>query len=184
MCHDRGMPTRAVAPEPLPLTRNNGFDMFRFMVFLSFLLFMIRPAGAQSTTWDLTAKYGPPEVERYQVTPEASLTVAYGRDRAVCQFLVEPRSTSVFWSAPTKEPRTMSVELVDRLLNELVPPGVRHGKARQMFEQFSCSALKTEDYDNVQITRATNECVPAEKNVASIMIKWKRPACPEPKTAR
>jgi hypothetical protein len=110
------------------------YIMVRFAVSLGFLLFTVRVADAQSNTWELTAKYGPPEVERYRVTPEVNLTVAYGRDRTVCQLLVEPRTASVLETAPTGEPRTISADLADDLLNELLPLGVRQGEARAMVE--------------------------------------------------
>src|ERR1700729_1036647 len=145
---------------------------------------MPRVAVAQSDTLGLTARYGPPEVERYQVTPQVSLTVLYGRDRTVCQLSVEPRpSTSALKPTPAKEPPTISTDLVDSLLNELLPLGVRQGEARLMAQQMSCAALLSEDYDNVRIARATNECAPAAKNVESLTIQWKRPECPEQKTA-
>jgi hypothetical protein len=157
------------------------FDMYtmvRFAVSLGFLLFMVRVMDAQSNTWELTAKYGPLEIERYRVTPEVSLTVAYGRDRTVCQLLVEPRTASVLETAPTREPPTISADLADDLLNELLPLGVRQGEARAMVEQMGCPALLSEDYDNVRITRAINDCAPAAKNVTSMAIQWKRPECP------
>ena len=125
------------------------------------------------------------KMERYQVTPETSLTVVYGRDRTVCQLLVEPRSsTSVLKPAPVKQPLTISTERVDSLLNELLPVGVRQGEARVMAEQMSCAAVKSEDYDNVRISRATNECAPAGKNVESLTIQWKRPECLAQNTPR
>jgi hypothetical protein len=144
------------------------YIMLRFTVFLGLLLFIARFAGAQSNTWELTAKYGPPELERYRVTPEVSLTVEYGRDRTVCRLLVEPRTKSV---------SEISADLVDKLLNELLPLGVRQGEARVMVEQMGCPALLSEDYDNVRIARAMNDCAPAGKNVTSMVIEWKQPEC-------
>jgi hypothetical protein len=73
---------------------------------------------------------------------------------------------------------TISTDLVNNVLSELLPLGVRQGEARVMAEQMGCPGLISEDYDNVKITRATNECAPAEKNVESLAIQWKRPECP------
>jgi hypothetical protein len=156
--------------------------MLHFVVFLG-LSSVVPVAFAQSNTWELTARYGPPEVERYQVTPEVSLTARYGRDRTVCQLSIEPRTASIFGPAPTGEPLTISTDLVDSLLNELLPLGVRQGEARVMVQQMGCPALISEEYDNVRITRATNDCAPPGKNVTSMGIQWKRPECPERNTA-
>jgi hypothetical protein len=144
------------------------YIMVRFTVFVGLLSFMVRAAGAQSNTWELTAKYGPPEIEQYRVTPEVSLTVEYGQDRAICRLLVEPRTKSVL---------EISADLVDKLLNELLPLGVRQGEARTMLEQMGCPALLSEDYANVRIARAMNDCAPAGKNVTSLVIEWKKPEC-------
>jgi hypothetical protein len=153
--------------------------VLRFTVFLGLLPSLIRVSIAQSNTWELTAKYGPPEVERYQVTPEVSLTATYGRDRTVCQLSVEPRSAkSVSKPSASKGPITISTDLVDRLLSELLPTGARQGEARVMVERMGCPGFLSEDYDNVRITRATDECAPAGKNVESLTIQWKRPECP------
>jgi len=159
--------------------------VLRFAAFLGVLSSIVRVAAAQSNTSELTARYGPPEVERYQVTPKVSLTVVYGRDHAVCQLSIEPRSsTSAIKPAPTGEPLTISSDLADSLLNELLPLGLRQGEARVMAEQMGCPALLSEDYDNVRIARTTNACAPAAKNVESLAIQWKRPECTEQKTAR
>jgi len=145
------------------------YIMPHFMVLVVLLSFMVRAAGAQSNTWELTAKYGPPELEQYRVTPEISLTVEYGQDRTICQLLVEPRTKSV---------SEISGDLVDKLLNELLPLGARQGEARTMLEQMGCPALLSEDYDNVRIARAMNDCAPAGKSVTSMVIEWKQPECP------
>jgi hypothetical protein len=163
------------------------FDMYvmvRLVVLLGLWSFTVRAAGAQSNTWELTAKYGPPELERYRISPEVSLTVEYGRDRAVCRLLVEPRTTSASGSAASREPVTISADLADNLLNEMLPPGVRKGEAKTMAEQMGCPGLLLEDYDNVRITRGINDCAPAAKNVTSMTIQWKRSECPERNTVR
>jgi hypothetical protein len=46
-----------------------------------------------------------------------------------------------------------------------------------MLEQMGCPALLSEDYDNVRIARAVNDCAPAGKNVTELMIEWKQPEC-------
>jgi hypothetical protein len=46
-----------------------------------------------------------------------------------------------------------------------------------MVEQMGCPALLSEDYDNVRIARAMNDCAPAGKNVTSMVIEWKQPEC-------
>jgi hypothetical protein len=149
-------------------------DLLRFGILPSLLFAAVQAATAQNTGESLSATYGPPELERYTVSPDATLTVTYGRDRAVCQLALQPRPASHGVAA------TISAELADSLLNEWAPPGLLQGQARLMIEQMGCAAHKMENYDNVQISRSTNECAPLEKNVTSLVIRWKQAECPAP----
>jgi hypothetical protein len=150
---------------------------------LSLFLFLVCPAGAQNTS-DLTAKFGPPTLERYHVRPDVSLIVTYGQDHLACSLRVEPWQPFTFPGERTKpsrgrEPRSISSDLADQLLNDLVPPSTRIGPPLQMVERAGCIARGLTEHQNVRISRGTDECLAGNNNVTSLVIQWKRPECPE-----
>jgi hypothetical protein len=135
---------------------------------IAFLFFCLTASSAiAQNTMELTAQYGPPELESYQVADGVTLTVTYGRDRLACNLLLQPRA-----GTSTEIPST----LVDKLLDQLVPPRDRKGKAQGMAQQYGCAAAISERYENVSITRVTNECAQPDK-VQSLNIHWTRPEC-------
>ena len=88
----------------------------------------MRPAltTAQDTK-DLTAKYGPPELEVYQVTPDVRLAVSFDRNHTACRLVLEPRADPVPASG-TRASGTMPTSLVDQIIADFVPPEDRKGE--------------------------------------------------------
>jgi hypothetical protein len=132
-----------------------------------FLCLAAACATAQ-TTIELTAQYGPPESESYQVADGVTLTVTYGKDRQACQILLQPRPASNT-SIPSN--------LVDKLVDQLVPPRDRKGKPLRMAQQSGCASAISDQYENVSITRSSNDCAPKDEKVQSLTIQWTRPDC-------
>jgi hypothetical protein len=124
---------------------------------------------------DLLKKYEPPDVERYRVSSNIALTVAYGAGRTPCELLVQRRPSSILRSGATSNP--ISATVVDQLLSDLVPESTRHGTPKTMFEQMGCAAHATADYDNVRIARQTNECTASDEKVVSVSVEWKTAQC-------
>jgi hypothetical protein len=135
---------------------------------IAFLFFCLTSSSAiAQNTIELTAQYGPPELESYQVADGVTLTVTYGKDRMACHLLLHPRA-----GTSTSMPST----LVDKLVDQLAPPRDRKGKVQGMAQISGCAAAITEQYENVSITRALDQCAPADK-VQSLNIHWTRPEC-------
>jgi len=135
---------------------------------IAFLFFCLTAGSAiAQNTIELTAQYGPPELESYQVADGVTLTVTYGRDRLACNLLVQPRPGAAM---------AISSSVVDKLLDQLVPPRDRKGKAQRMFMQSGCATSSREQYENVSFGRVSNECASADK-VQSLNIQWTRPEC-------
>jgi hypothetical protein len=125
---------------------------------------------------DLLKKYGPPDVERYRVNSDIAVTVAYGAGRTPCELLVQRRPSSILRSGTTTNP--ISSTVVDNLLSDLVPESTRHGTPKIMDERMGCAAQYTADYDNVRITRQTNECTSgSDEKVISVAVEWKTAQC-------
>ena len=80
-------------------------------------------------------KYGAPDVERYRVTSEVSVTVSYGRDRTICELLIQRRPSSILHDETKKDLYGISSVVVDKLLSELVPESARRGTPRIMHQQ-------------------------------------------------
>jgi hypothetical protein len=142
------------------------------------LLFLCLTAGSAiaQNTIELTAQYGPPEAESYQVAEGVTLTVTYGKDRQACQLVLQPRS-----GAST----STSSAVIDKLVDQLVPPRDRKGKPQQMLQQNGCAAAISEQYENVLIVRSSNECASVkEERVHSSTIQWTRPECAATLTPR
>jgi hypothetical protein len=132
------------------------------------LFFCLTASSAiAQNTMELTAQYGPPELESYQVADGVTLTVTYGRDRLACNLLLQPRP-GTFTEIPSA--------LVDKLLDQLVSPRDRKGKAQRMFSQSGCATFSNERYENVSFGRVSNECAQPDK-VQSLHIQWTRPEC-------
>jgi hypothetical protein len=135
---------------------------------IAFLFFCFTASSAiAQNTIELTAQYGPPELESYQVADGVTLTVTYGKDRMACHLLLHPRA-----GTSTSIPSA----LADKLVEQLAPPRDRKGKAQGMAQMSGCAAALSERYENVSITRVLNQCAPADK-VQSLNIQWTRPEC-------
>ena len=136
---------------------------------IAFLFLCLTAASATAqNTIELTAQYGPPESESYQVADSVTLTVIYGKDRQACEILLQPRPAAN---------KSIPSSVVDKLVDQLVPPRERKGKPRLMAQQSGCASAISEQYDNVSITRGTNDCAPVKEKVQSLTIQWARPDC-------
>jgi hypothetical protein len=133
------------------------------------LLFAAAVTTAQDTR-DFTAKYGPPELEVYQVTPDVRLAVSFDRNHAACRVVLEPRAE--------RESRTMPSSLVDEIITQFVSPEDRKGEPKGMMSATGCAAMRSEIYDNVRIFRSINMCAPADRNVTSLTVEWQGSDCP------
>lgn len=156
---------------------------------LASLLLAACPAQPQDAR-DLVGRFGRPVLEQYHLKPDVSLVVTYGPTHVACELRLEPWRDLIGWIHPLNggrtegaqagQPAVMPREVADRILNELVPASARIGRPLVMHQQMSRAAADITEYQNVRISRLTDEGLPAKNNVTGIVIKWKLPECREP----
>jgi hypothetical protein len=127
---------------------------------------------------ELLKNYGAPDVQRYRVTSEVTVTVGYGKDRTTCEVLVQRRQSSILRDETKRNSIVISSAVVERLLSELVPEWSRQGTPRILYEQMGCSRNNIADYDNVRIVRMTNDCAAGnDGRTTSVSVEWKVAQC-------
>ncbi len=128
------------------------------------------------TSSEPAAHFGHFDGKGYAVAPDVRLVIEYGHDHTACRW--ELRSAKAVAVQGSELQAHYESDVADRVLNEVAPVAVRKGSLRGMIIQSGCSEIRTEEYDNVAIARVTNECSPvSKKNVESLVINWKSPAC-------
>jgi len=146
----------------------------RFLA-VSVVVCMLTYSGLAQTARELEAKFGHPNSNGYTVAPDVRLTVTYGDDNRACSLSLQSTNAK---SGPVHQQPNFDADIADRVLNEIAPPATRKGTPRKMAEQMGCALAVQEEYDNVSVARVTAECLPlTRKNVQSLTITWKRPAC-------
>jgi hypothetical protein len=138
-----------------------------------FLIALAKPAD----TFDLRRLYGAPEIERFQMRPDVTLTVAYGTNGEACEFEIEPQKQ--FLQLPVAN-EMLSKDLVDQLMNEIAPAGSRGKELMPLGSVVvsgSCNGAVTfGEYENVQIELTYGRCE-KEIGVHAAIVTLKRPTC-------
>ena len=125
---------------------------------------------------ELHSRYGEPDIERFVVRPGVGLSVEYGSDGKACQMVIEGQKLLVQAEQP---PKGMSPELVSGILDEVAPLSVRGLEIGRAVQSMGCSELRIEEYENVWISRSTDNCLPLKPDrERSARIIFKRQACP------
>jgi len=132
------------------------------------------------TAADISSKY--PVVNAYEVRPGILLTTKFANDGQVCEMVLEKRHKTVekidFGS-------TIPRELVQQLLNELVPVAERGKTTRRYLRGDSESTIT----GNVEITESEYENVsieilgslsPGASGDVVVAIHWKKRTCAAP----
>jgi hypothetical protein len=91
------------------------------------------------------------------VRPGRGLTVEYGSDRLACDVLIEPPRPLL---RTDEHDLFMSSEAVTGVLDEVVPLSMREKNLRKFDSEIGCNKSEDTEYENVSITRSTNECMP------------------------
>lgn len=132
-------------------------------------------AAASPTSVDLHARYGKPDVERFAVRPDVTLTVEYGEDGQACAMRIEPRDAPDHNALD--DPLAQIAVLAD-VLNEVVPLATR-GKQIDTGERISgqCNgATSPMEYENVSIYPYYGICEKQPKE-RGVEVRFKRPTC-------
>jgi hypothetical protein len=131
--------------------------------------------AAAQTPQELRNRYGEPDVERFSVRPGIGLAVEYGSDHLACQMLIQPPQHLLNGQ---EEQTFMRSETVTEILEEVVPVAAR-GLEKYDFHMVSgCNNIDGTEYENMSITRSTNNCLPLkpEREVRAQVI-FRRDVC-------
>ena len=132
------------------------------------------PAISLNAT-DLQNRYGDPNAQRFTVRSGVTLTVAYGRDRAVCQMVIE-RTPSII---PREErAKYMRPELMTEIIDENLPEVNRGRLLLNIVTKSGCNDLEAGDYENLKIHRFRHRCrLPNPEIEGAATITWKSISC-------
>ena len=131
-------------------------------------------ATLPQTSAELYARYDKPDVERFVVRTDLTLTAEYGPDGQACAMRIESRhALANFLNAPAAP-----MDEVRAVLDEVVPPetrGKKLGPGERILGECNGAALPTE-YENVRINPYYGMCE-RELKVRGVEVRFKRPAC-------
>jgi len=141
-----------------------------------YTILLIACLSVAQTSQEFHSRYGDPDIERFTMREGIGLTVLYGSDGLACQMEVQTRQLLVQRPRPLK---LMAPEVVDGIIDELVPPDTRGRKVGDMYESMGCARSTVDYYENVRIQRSTDQCLPLKpERDDGVTIVFKRPTCP------
>lgn len=146
------------------------------LLLLILLVGGITALAQQRTAIDLRQRYGPPVREAYLVRPDILLTVEYDANGQLTESVLEPRYTlKDRMEGPTaNRSATMSSDVVEEILEEIVPTSERGQSINQLSFNAGCSGILISTYGKVEITKAFTCCpTPRESGLLTVRIRWK-----------
>jgi hypothetical protein len=114
-------------------------------------------------------------MERFVVRPGIGLTVEYGSDGLACEMSIDPPLPIIHTDEQTL---FMSAEGVTRVLDDVVPTGIRGLKIGNAVSQMGRNRQELIQYENLSISRSTDEGFPLrdEREIRAMVI-FKRDVC-------
>jgi hypothetical protein len=121
-------------------------------------------------------RYGEANRERFTIRDDIGLTVEYGSDDFACQIEVKTKELLVQRPRPQK---LMAPEVVDEIIDELVPADTRGRKVNSLYQSMGCASSTVDYYENVTIERSIDQCLPLKpERDSGVTIVFKRQTCP------
>jgi len=152
---------------------------------LGCVAFLTLAAPMPQSSFDLHARYGEPDVQRFAIRPDITMTVEYGDDHRACILEIEPRQA--FIRGRLAEMKTISKEETLRLLDEVAPPEIRGAEKVPLFSNdietgSQCMGHGTfGQYANANISLSYIVCDPPmgrlTTGVEGARVQFTRPAC-------
>lgn len=150
---------------------------------LGCVAFLALAGPMPQSSFDLRARYGEPDVQRFAIRSDITMAVEYGSDHQACILQIEPRQA--FIHGTTLQPNTISESEILEVLDEVVPPDTRGTERLPLFSvgvAGSCNGeLTFADYERLQIGLSFGGCSPPLPKgtiaVHSAGVRFKRPAC-------
>lgn len=143
-----------------------------------FIVFLLLAVAAPPDSFDLHSRFGKPNMERFTVRPDITMTADYGPDGPACFLNIRPRQP--FIKDLDFHPPEMSMETAVEVLNQVVPIETR-GKFLIDGPSFQagCGGGTSKVYENLTISFGLDYCSkPFGVQVA--MVRFKRSVCPTP----
>jgi hypothetical protein len=124
----------------------------------------------------LHVRYGEPDVERFTAGDDIGLTVEYGSDGLACQIVLERKQPVLHGQ---QEPKYMRPEVVDQIIDEIIPSASRGRSVNKILESMGCAEGRVEEYENDWIGHYSNMCVPLKpEREDRATVVFKRGECP------
>jgi hypothetical protein len=146
-------------------------------VLFSCVAFLVLVAPAPQSSFDFRARYGEPDVQRFAIRPDITVTVEYGSDHQACILEVEPRQAFVHGLIGSQA--SFSKETALQLLDEVAPPEVRGKDTMPLFEGYmatSCGGATFGESENAQVSAGLDLCK-TPVTVRSLRVNFTRRAC-------
>lgn len=150
-------------------------------ILLGCVAFLALAAPMPQSSFDLHTRYGEPDVQRFAIRPDITMTVEYGQDRQACIIRVQPRQA--FIQGFLGSQASFSKETALELLDEVAPPGVRGKDTMPLFSNssaMSCGGFTFGSSERAQVSLALDLCK-TPVTVRSLSVNFTRPVC-EPLT--
>jgi hypothetical protein len=129
---------------------------------------------------DLRARYGEPDLERFAIRPDVTMTAQYGKNGKASELSIELRQQFLrqsFTSGPT-----MEQEAAMNLLNEVLPETRGKYKGPKAGMQDGCAAIGFMFYKNISVSVGLDPCV-SPNRVRSVGVRPKLPTATLPYTS-
>jgi hypothetical protein len=142
------------------------------------IVFLLVTAGLSMAprSQQMHTRYGEPDVERFTAGDDTGLTVEYGSDGLACQIVLERKQSLLHGQ---QEPKYMRPEVVDQIIDEVVPAESRGRSINTLLESMGCAEGRIEEYENVWIGRHRNMCLPLKpERESTASVVFKRHECP------
>jgi len=128
-------------------------------VLLACVAFLAMASPVPQSSFDLHARYGEPDVQRFAIRPDVTMTVEYGDDHKACIIDVQPRQA--FIQGFLRRPGSISKETSLQLLDEVAPPEVRGKDTMPLFSNLfesSCAGSTGGISEHAQESLGLNLC--------------------------
>ena len=153
-----------------------------------------------NTSPDFHSRYGKPDVERFNVRPQFTMTVEYGSDDQPCEMMIEPRRAlfpplsgnsaqaeetdrgsavvdGVVLKTQSPDQISMSLEDAVELLDEIVPWDMRGSEVGRSTMADWTNRFELVTYENAVVGFDTEAHPGQRARVRGISINFKRDEC-------
>jgi hypothetical protein len=145
-------------------------------ILVACLLIVSATLPVAPSSQELRGRYGEPDLERFTAAGDIGLTVEFGTDGLACQIVIERKHPLLHTEQPRKY---MSPEAVGELIDVIAPLASRGHEINTILESMGCAEKRTQEYENVWISHASDVCIPLKpERESTATVVFKRQACP------